>query len=644
MPEPITDDDQDQTVTTASNKKVVLPPPLGQSSPLYNAEPADAAGNDSPYTTTFLKRFAPKNIDAASSSIEALTRQNIAEQTKADNLLNDRLERDRAQQKKAFDAESAAADAIPPAWNADQERQARVRTPLENFGSIGAIFCILASQFTKTPMTSAMNAAAAAITAQTNHDEEGYKTAYAAWKDNTALALKRFGMERDVFEDANKFADSDIQDWKVKTLQAAAQFNNQKVIAMLDAGLPPGEIIDYMDKYSTAADKLAKAAQDQEVIEGRRQALTGLFAAQAENNPQLFGSPGPDGKYGKPPNPYKAAVARNALMQAYQYDAKTPAEMDFKQWMIDQLTTKGSLDPKEMDAKVQEMKSASAVAEDWAAAKTLFPDDVQKQADWVATQQAKSKSSGRPTKESDVQNRLEAWKAAQIANGHTPSEAEIEAKDDSIRREVATASAAPKSITTLEQKTLTAAPSLMKHLATLDAFSSATGTISGLVQRLGAEYGGVNDPAIIWQTAKRQAEAAVAELAAGGRISVTGLKAQLEQLPDDYKAARFGKYQVQQFMADLRDKSQSELDIIQAEGKDIPQDVLDKFAAIGVYPASQAAKDPLLQLHKDPAKVTDEALLDMSHYMSALSLPDQQAIIKEAKRRKVLETQQNSPN
>ena len=337
-------------------------------------------------------------------------------------------------------------------------------------------------------------------------------------------------------------------------------------------------------------------------------------------------------------------MARNALMQAYQYDAKTPAEMDFKQWMIDQLTTKGSLDPKEMDAKVQEMKSASAVAEDWAAAKTLFPDDVQKQADWVATQQAKSKGGGRPTKEAEVSRRMSAWLDEQKAAGKTPTDAEINAKNDEIRNDIAKASMTPKSITTLEQKTLTAAPSLMKHLATLDAFSSATGTISGLVQRLGAEYGGVNDPAIIWQTAKRQAEAAVAELAAGGRISVTGLKAQLEQLPDDYKAARFGKYQVQQFMADLRDKSQSELDIIQAEGKNIPQDVLDKFAAIGVYPASQAAKDPLLQLRKDPAKVTDEALLDMSHYMSALSLPDQQAIIKEAKRRKALETQQNSPN
>ena len=48
-------------------------------------------------------------------------------------------------------------------------------------------------------------------------------------------------------------------------------------------------------------------------------------------------------------------------MQAYQYDAKTPAEMDFKQWMIDQLTTKGSLDPKEMDEKVKALNKAGSV-------------------------------------------------------------------------------------------------------------------------------------------------------------------------------------------------------------------------------------------------------------------------------------------
>ncbi len=595
MPEPVVDDgNQDETVTTASGKKVVLPPPPGQSSDLYNAEPADSKGNDSPYTTDFLKRFDPSRTDALTHSLADIERQRGKAEESQFGSLNRKMAADQAQMRKAFSAESASADTVPPAWNADKEQRERVRTPIEDFGSLGAVFGILASQFTKTPLTSAMNAAAAAMNATREHDEEGYKTAYQAWKDNTQLALKRFGMERELFTDANKLSDTDLQQWKVKQLQIAAQFDNKKAVAMLDAGMN-GELIDLQSKQVEIADKIQKTMNDQETTDLRRS----IFSAEVKN----WDKEHPEA------NPYQRAKARLEILQGIATGGRNIQEDLLRQFRLDH--------PK-------------ATAQD--------------EAQFLA-QNPVGRGAGAPTKEKEVARRLAAWVEERKASGQAPTDDEIDAKDDALRQEVATASAAPKSITTPEQKTLTAAPVLMKHLATLDAFASATGTISGLVQRLGAEYGGVNDPAIIWQTAKRQAEAAVAELASGGRISVVGLKAQLEQLPDDYKAARFGKYQVQQFMQDLRDKAQSELDIIQAEGKTIPPEVLDKFAAIGVYPQSEAAKDPLLQLRKDPTKVTDDALIGMSRYMSSLPLADQQAIIKEAKRRKAIETHiQNSPN
>jgi hypothetical protein len=83
----------------------------------------------------------------------------------------------------------------------------------------------------------------------------------------------------------------------------------------------------------------------------------------------------------------------------------------------------------------------------------------------------------------------------------------------------------------------------------------------------------------------------------------------------------------------LRDKAQSELDIIEASGKKVPPEVLDKFAAIGVYPASHADKDPLLVLREDPSKVPTAQLTAMSRYMAALPLDDQRRIVAEAKRR-----------
>ena len=277
MANPTPTDDQDETVTTASGKQVVLPPPPGQSSALYNAEPADSKGDDSPYTTDFLKRFDPTKTDTLNKGLADIERQRGQAEQSQFGSLNRKMEQDRAQMEKAFTAESASADSIPPPWNADKEQRERVRSPIEDFGSIGSIFGIIASQFTKTPLTSAMNAAAAAMNATREHDEEGYKTAYDAWKENTALALKRFGMERELYEDANKLIETDISQWKVKQLQIAAQFDNKKAIAMLDAGMN-GELMDLQAKQVDMASKLQKTMDDQETVDIRRS----IFSAESK--------------------------------------------------------------------------------------------------------------------------------------------------------------------------------------------------------------------------------------------------------------------------------------------------------------------------------------------------------------------------
>ena len=321
MPEPIVDDgDQDETVKTASGKEVVLPPPEGKSSPLYNAEPADSKGNDSPYTTDFLKRFDPAKTDALSGTLAGIERQRGAAEQSQFGSLNRKMAQDRVQMEKAWSAESASADAIPPQWNADKEQRERVRSPIEDFGSLGAIFGIIASQFTKTPLTSAMNAAAAAMNATRDHDEEGYRTAYQAWKDNTALALKRFGLERDLFQDANKLIDTDVQQWKVKQLQIAAQFDNKKAIAMLDAGMS-GELMDLQGKQIEIADKLQKVMQDQETVDIRRTILSTQFKQWDKQHPDA--------------NPYERAKARLEMMQGFATGGKNIQEDLLREYRIE---------------------------------------------------------------------------------------------------------------------------------------------------------------------------------------------------------------------------------------------------------------------------------------------------------------------
>jgi hypothetical protein len=80
--------------------------------------------------------------------------------------MEQRLEEDRARIKKAYDATGVQPGELLP-WDYDKQREKFATNPLESFGSIGSVFAILASAFTRDPMTNALNGAAAAMNAVT---------------------------------------------------------------------------------------------------------------------------------------------------------------------------------------------------------------------------------------------------------------------------------------------------------------------------------------------------------------------------------------------------------------------------------------------------------------------------------------------
>jgi hypothetical protein len=204
-------------------------------------------------------------IDPAASGrvaagLEAPLKKKIAEETTMDKLQTWRMEQDRAQLQRAIAAESAAANAVPPPWNADVERARRIQGPLEMFGSIGSVFAMAASAFTRTPMTSALNAGAAAMTAVRQNDEKGYEAAFQAWQDNTTLALKRFGMEHQMVGDIDHLLETDLKTWTAKRQAIAAQFDDQKALLMLQNGMVP-ELIELDAKKVQMAQGALKAAE-----------------------------------------------------------------------------------------------------------------------------------------------------------------------------------------------------------------------------------------------------------------------------------------------------------------------------------------------------------------------------------------------
>jgi len=389
MPEPITDD-QDDTATTPSGKKLVLPPPRGQSSDIYNAEPASGSGqtkDDSPYTTDFLKRFDPAATKGLTDSLAGIERERGAAEQKQFGEINGRMARDREQMEKAFSAESQSANSIPPMWNADQERKERETGPIESFASIGSIFGLLASAFTKTPLTSALNASAAAMMAIHAHDDKAYQSAYDAWKENTNLALKRFGMEREMFDDAGKIMSTDLASWKVKQMAIAAQFDNKKVIALLDAGMDD-KVIEMQAAQVNAAQGVMKAQKDWEDFDIRRT----IFSAESN----AWDKEHPDAK------PQEKARARLDILQGIGEGNKNLQEDLLRQFRLEH---------------------PGATAED--------------QANFLISHPAGRAGSvgGAPTKQKEIARRIAEFKAQ---NPNATNE-EIDAEYDRASREVADA-------------------------------------------------------------------------------------------------------------------------------------------------------------------------------------------------------------
>lgn len=184
----------------------------------------------------------------------------------------DRLYKDRQRVQRAYDATGIGQDELKP-WNADQEKAARTTGPLETFGSLGFIFAMAASSFTRTPMINALNSGAAAMNAIHQGDEEAYKQAYEAWKANTDLAIKRHTLQQKDFDNALRLMDTDQALGNAELQAVTARYGDQKARALADAGYVK-ELYELQKSRAASAEKLIR---DLPVFEReiRKQAILG---------------------------------------------------------------------------------------------------------------------------------------------------------------------------------------------------------------------------------------------------------------------------------------------------------------------------------------------------------------------------------
>ncbi len=226
-----------------------------------------ASRDDAPTDTSSAKRGGDTDsIASMLSPDKAMTddllkgqREKVAAETGIIDQTAARAEEDRGYMRHMLAREGVAMDDVKP-WDAKVERAKYRSDPIADFGSFASVFAIAASAFTKQPMANALNASAAAMNAVRERNDEEYKYAYQAWKDNTDLAVKRGNMMHQQYSDALSLFNTDVSLGDAKMKQLAVKFGDQQALTMMEHGMYP-QLWEMMGSRAKAVEGMTKAVQ-----------------------------------------------------------------------------------------------------------------------------------------------------------------------------------------------------------------------------------------------------------------------------------------------------------------------------------------------------------------------------------------------
>jgi hypothetical protein len=186
-----------------------------------------------------------------------------------------RMAQDQARLDAAYKAEGVALGDMPRPWNAEQEHKKFESNPIEGFGSIGGLFAMVASAFTKAPMENAINGMAGAINSLKEGNEAGYQRAHEAWKENTKLALDRFKTQHELYQDAMGLMDHDTAAANAKLHNAAVRFGDNQMLMLAEHGMVK-EMFELQASRAQAASQMMELQDKMTEHEFKKSALSAM--------------------------------------------------------------------------------------------------------------------------------------------------------------------------------------------------------------------------------------------------------------------------------------------------------------------------------------------------------------------------------
>lgn len=237
------DEAEDVAVADASAAAPPAPAPAAPAAP--------APSSDLPALSLDSLIVTPDKMRSVQDDLVRIERARAATQAASAAEMTKRLDQDRDRLNRAYEATAKEPEGLE-SWDANAKSAQHYTDPVTAFGSAGSVFAMLASSFAGLPMEHALNAGAAAINAVHAGDEKAYNREYEAWQKNTNLALKRHEILRQNYNDALTLMNSNINAGRTKMELAARQFDDKKVLALLENGMTK-ELTDLMVSRNKAA-------------------------------------------------------------------------------------------------------------------------------------------------------------------------------------------------------------------------------------------------------------------------------------------------------------------------------------------------------------------------------------------------------
>lgn len=194
----------------------------------------------------------------AISDLVTMQKARTAEDFSITRAADAKLTSDQARAEKAYTAEGVGHDELKP-WDANKEHAKFEHDPIEGFGSVGGLFAMVASAFTKTPMDNAINGMAGALNSIKAGDEAAYERAYGSWKDNTKLALDRHKVQHDLYSDALSLMSANQGAAQAKLHNAAVRFGDSQMLTLAEHGMVK-ELFELQESRARAATQMREFA------------------------------------------------------------------------------------------------------------------------------------------------------------------------------------------------------------------------------------------------------------------------------------------------------------------------------------------------------------------------------------------------